>query len=44
MTDNLPGDHFIDTNILVFAYDISAGQKNIIARQLVEQYWESGSG
>jgi predicted nucleic acid-binding protein len=26
---------FIDTNILVYAYDLSAGQKGVIARQLI---------
>ena len=40
-----PGnDHFVDTNILVYAYDRSAGQKHTIAVQLMEQCWEQGNG
>jgi predicted nucleic acid-binding protein len=35
---------FVDTNILVYAHDISAGQKQLRARQLLEELWESGQG
>ena len=32
---------FVDTNILVYAYDLSAGRKREIAKTLVEQCWEN---
>ena len=35
---------FLDTNILVYAYDRSAGQKHRLAAQLVEEYWENENG
>jgi predicted nucleic acid-binding protein len=35
---------FVDTNILVYAHDRSAGLKHKRARQLVEDLWESGRG
>ncbi len=35
---------FCDTNILVYAYDPSAGQKHILAEQLLERLWNQGSG
>lgn len=35
---------FVDTNILVYAHDRSAGLKHKRARQLVEDLWESGLG
>ena len=35
---------FVDTNILIYAHDISAGQKQARARQLVEDLWQSGMG
>ena len=36
--------YFVDTNILVYAHDRSAGQKHQRARALVEQLWQSGGG
>jgi predicted nucleic acid-binding protein len=39
--DNL---QFIDTNILIYAHDRSAGDKHIRARELVRELWESGEG
>jgi predicted nucleic acid-binding protein len=36
--------YFLDTNILVYAYDLSAGEKHHLAGQLVEQCWENGNG
>jgi predicted nucleic acid-binding protein len=41
-----PGEQllFIDTNILVYAYDRSAGDKHKLASRLVEQCWENGNG
>lgn len=35
---------FLDTNILVYAYDRSAGQKQSLAAQLVEDCWENETG
>lgn len=35
---------FIDTNILVYAHDASAGSKQAIARELVERLWAAGTG
>ena len=35
---------FVDTNILLYAHDDSAGDKRDQARALVEQLWESRDG
>jgi predicted nucleic acid-binding protein len=35
---------FVDTNILVYAHDTSAGYKHAAARALVEDLWNSGLG
>jgi predicted nucleic acid-binding protein len=35
---------FVDTNILVYAHDSSAGTKHPQARSLVEALWDSGLG
>ncbi|MBI5196245.1 MAG: PIN domain-containing protein [Nitrospirae bacterium] len=35
---------FVDTNILVYAYDTSAGEKHKKAVQLMESFWNSGNG
>jgi predicted nucleic acid-binding protein len=35
---------FVDTNVLVYAHDLSAGQKHTRARQLIRQLWQSGEG
>jgi predicted nucleic acid-binding protein len=35
---------FCDTNILVYAYDLSAGVKRERAKSLVERLWQSGDG
>ncbi len=35
---------FVDTKILVYAHDRSAGEKHDRARMLVEQLWSSGLG
>lgn len=37
-------NYFVDTNILVYACDLSAGNKHTIAVQLLEQWWENGNG
>lgn len=35
---------FVDTNVLIYAHDISAGEKRVRARQLIEGLWESRLG
>lgn len=35
---------FVDTNILVYAYDRTAGGKFERARELMERLWDSGEG
>jgi predicted nucleic acid-binding protein len=35
---------FVDTNILIYAHDRTAGRKHERARQLIERLWESGLG
>lgn len=35
---------FVDTNILIYAHDRSAGDKQIRARELVRELWQSGEG
>lgn len=35
---------FLDTNVLVYAHDISAGQKHTRAKNLISELWESGNG
>ena len=39
-----PDRQFIDTNILVYAFDATAGSKNDRARRLLETLWSSGDG
>lgn len=38
------GKTFVDTNVLVYAYDRSAGVKRDIARRVLAELWESGRG
>src|ERR1700680_947480 len=40
----MPDKYFVDTNILMYAHDRSAGLKHERARQLVEHLWTSGQG
>jgi len=35
---------FIDTNILIYAHDRSAGAKHVVARDLVRTLWDDGGG
>ena len=35
---------FVDTNILVYAHDLSAGQKHSRAQELIRDLWQSGEG
>ena len=36
--------YFVDTNILIYAHDRSAGAKHDRARQLLEHLWTTGEG
>ena len=40
-TDNL---QFLDTNVLIYAHDRSAGDKHLRARDLIQGLWQSGEG
>jgi predicted nucleic acid-binding protein len=40
----MPDKYFVDTNILMYAHDRSAGLKHQRARQLIERLWASGQG
>jgi predicted nucleic acid-binding protein len=44
MSANPQVDYFIDTNILVYAYDRSAGRKHLLAARLMEACWEEENG
>lgn len=35
---------FVDTNILVYAYDLSAGNKHDKAREIIKNLWSTGDG
>ena len=35
---------FVDTNILIYAHDASAGLKHIRAQELIRELWQSGEG
>ncbi|MGH9793357.1 MAG: PIN domain-containing protein [Candidatus Acidiferrales bacterium] len=35
---------FVDTNVLVYAYDLDAGHKHLVARRLLEGLWEAEAG
>lgn len=38
------GREFIDTNILVYAFDSSAGKKQRLANDLLRRLWDEGGG
>ena len=38
------GRVFVDTNVLVYAHDSTASAKHSVARQLVQELWESRAG
>ena len=40
----MPDKFFVDTNILLYAHDRSAGVKHERSRQLLERLWTSGEG
>ncbi len=35
---------FVDTNVLIYAHDLSAGEKHGRARDLIRELWQSGQG
>ncbi len=35
---------FVDTNVLVYAYDRGAGEKHQVAQRIIEELWLQGSG
>ena len=35
---------FVDTNILVYAFDRSEGEKHVMAAELISSLWQSRSG
>ncbi|CAN5772279.1 PIN domain-containing protein [soil metagenome] len=35
---------FVDSNVLVYAHDMDAGDKHEVARALIKDLWESGRG
>jgi predicted nucleic acid-binding protein len=39
-----PARAFVDTNVLVYAHDATAGEKHRRARQLIVELWANGSG
>jgi len=43
MNDN-SARQFVDTNILVYAYDVTQGEKHALAKALLLSLWESGLG
>lgn len=38
------GLQFVDTNVLIYAHDLSAGRKHSRARELIRDLWQSGAG
>lgn len=44
MNAEAPARIFVDTNILVYAHDRTAGEKHRRAKALLEQMWEAGDG
>lgn len=43
MPDDLPL-LFVDTNIFIYAYDVSGAEKHQLALELVSELWDSGRG
>ena len=35
----MPADRFLDTNVLLYAYDLDAPAKRAVARAIVEEAW-----
>lgn len=36
----MPAERFLDTNILLYGYDLDAPEKRLIAQSLIEQAWQ----
>ena len=35
---------FVDTNVLIYAYDLDAGAKHVVAAELLRRLWSEGTG
>jgi len=42
--NSMPDSIFVDTNVLVYAHDISAGIKHATAKNLIQELWENKAG
>lgn len=42
--DFVEGPAFVDSNVLIYAHDLSAGTKHKAARELIERLWEERLG
>ncbi len=40
MTDRV----FVDTNILIYAYDSEAGSKHVVCKEKLRELWDNGNG
>jgi predicted nucleic acid-binding protein len=40
----MPAKVFVDTNILVYAHDLDAGKKHLIAKNILAELWERREG
>ena len=40
----MPDRAFVDTNVLIYAYDLDAGRKHDIAARAMASLWEEGGG
>lgn len=40
----MPDRIFVDTNILIYAHDVSAGNKHATAKKLFQELWENKTG
>ena len=40
----MSADTFVDTNILIYAYDKDSGEKNLRAEAVIKELWESERG
>ena len=40
----MSGKSFVDTNVLIYAYDLDAGQKHTIAANILRELWLNGDG
>jgi predicted nucleic acid-binding protein len=39
-----PAREFVDANVLVYAFDPSAGRKHVAAARLLDRLWQTGTG